>query len=175
MAQQDAHTLYGSTNEASCIPDASLIGNAFPIGDHLADALMLWECYENKPAEGTSLILRFETCDLAIQPGHSNKLQFNPIATSAATQPPTSEDACLAWMPDAALIEALGQKVLEAHFEESECSIKLEECTIHIKAKNGSVLSETEARAASPQASSANSPDSRQPGFSGQQCAQSCP
>lgn len=175
MAQQNAHTLYGGTNEASCVPDASPIGNAFPVGDYLADTLMLWECYENKPAEGAPLVLRFETCDLVIQPSRSNKLQFSLIAANAATPPPTSEDACLAWMPAAAFAETLGQKVLEAHFEESECSIKLEEYTVHIKAKNGSVLGKTEAKAASPRANSVDSSDNRQPDSSVQQCAQSCP
>ena len=70
MARKNARTLYGSTDRSSCVPSA-LRETAIPplgnlAGQYLADALTVWECYANAPAEGAPLLLRFEEFDLAL-------------------------------------------------------------------------------------------------------------
>ena len=94
MAANDAHTLYGNTNETSSIPDArpaagpvydqahSLVlsasfkasSPASPgtlTGQALVDASIIWECYGDIPAKGTPMLLRFDDADLVVSPHDS--------------------------------------------------------------------------------------------------------
>lgn len=107
MAANDAHTLYGSTNETSSIPDAQPA--AGPTFDHahnlvlsasfkapsptdpstlagqtLVDALVIWECYGNLPAAAAPILLRFDDADLVVSPHDSGiALWIGSLDTSA--------------------------------------------------------------------------------------------
>ncbi|OUO89615.1 hypothetical protein B5F40_10290 [Gordonibacter sp. An230] len=88
MAENGMHSLYGSTNDSSSVPDASshpgpafdakgclVLADSFKVSPadvlanietlHLADVLALWECHEGNWARDSPLLLRFEECDLA--------------------------------------------------------------------------------------------------------------
>lgn len=94
MTANDIHSLYGSTNETSSIPDAQpAAGPAFDqahnlvlsasfktpsstdpstlTGQTLVDALVIWECYSDLPAAGAPVLLRFDDADLIVSPHDS--------------------------------------------------------------------------------------------------------
>lgn len=91
MTANDIHSLYGSTNETSSIPDAQpAAGPAFDQAHNLVlsasfkapfptdpstltdqtlvDALVIWECYGDLPAAGAPVLLRFDDADLVVSP-----------------------------------------------------------------------------------------------------------
>lgn len=134
MARTHAHSLYGTSNESSCVPDALLRGT------FLADALVEWECYQQKPLENGPLVLRFETCDVSFSAEAGMlSLAAGPVDTRAC---PAGPNTCATWIPDASLASALGQKVLgAARLTPSSFEVHLEECCILIKAQDGHVAS----------------------------------
>lgn len=99
MEQRSAHSLYGSTDESSCVPDASIqAGPAYDIdgslvlresfqancsraldgvqGQYLADTLTAWDCLSNRKMENAPLLLRFEDFDVVISADSEGCLAF---------------------------------------------------------------------------------------------------
>lgn len=91
MTANDIHSLYGSTNETSSIPDAQpasepaldqahnlVLSASFKapsatcpstlIGQTFVDALVIWECYGDLPAAAAPILLRFDDADLVVSP-----------------------------------------------------------------------------------------------------------
>lgn len=99
MEQRSAHSLYGSTDESSCVPDASIqAGPAYDIdgslvlresfqancsraldgvqGQYLADTMTAWDCLSNRKMENAPLLLRFEDFDVVISAYSEGRLAF---------------------------------------------------------------------------------------------------
>lgn len=99
MAESNAHSLHGSTNDSSSIPDSSLdpgpaydeegsliLAKSFKAsasdaldgiaGQRLADAFAIWECYSDQQAGNSPLLLRFEACDLVAAIGEDGLLSL---------------------------------------------------------------------------------------------------
>lgn len=151
MATQSLHTLYGSTNEQSSVPDAPFPEpyEADPLetmskrlrGSDLADALMGWECYSDAPLAGAPLVLRFEHCDLEVSAqGDALRLATGCVDTASAQALQVDEAACPAWVPHGGLAPALGQKVTGIQRDTaSALRINLETYRIAVTAEHGSV------------------------------------
>lgn len=140
MAEQNARSLFGSTNDSSSVPDASL---ARLIGDHLADALVVWECYRDEPLEHTPLVLRFGACDLVVSTANGDTLALRLGSVDTTQTPeiaaPACEELCPAWMPADALADALGQRVMGVAIQKAICELTLEDCRIRLAARGSAV------------------------------------
>lgn len=99
MGQRNTHSLYGSTDKSSCVPDASTkAGPAYDIdgslvlresfqvscsraldgvpGQYLADALTVWDCLAKRRMERAPLLLRFEDFDVVFSADSEGRLAF---------------------------------------------------------------------------------------------------
>lgn len=163
MARESARQLYGSTNKSSCVPGAGkkLSRNRSRKdlrglqGQYLADALMVWDCYERAPRTDCPILLRFENGDY-VASSYEQELVIEPQAgdiCSTAPRPALAADAarlddadcaaqddCLVWLPAREFSAALGQQVVNVFVDSQEATvIVLEDCYLRLKPQGSSV------------------------------------
>ena len=116
MMQENARSLFGDTDEVSCVPDALLsrdvrdvgpvydvdgalilaesfsAGGSTALGDlhgaRLADAFCIWECYADARAKESPLLLRFDDFDViaVASPQGPRAVWRGVVDTSAAVK-----------------------------------------------------------------------------------------
>lgn len=124
-------------------------------GQYLADALMVWDCYERAPRTDCPILLRFENCDY-VASSHNQELVMEPQrgGTFAVTSEQVNLESlsvpddlhsraqgdCLVWLPAREFSSALGQQVINVFNDtQGAAVIVLEDCYIRLKPAGSTV------------------------------------
>lgn len=129
--------------------DASVLDNL--AGCRLADALVVWECYEGKRLAAAPLLLRFERFDLVFSTGADDAGAFwrgtldtecglRACAGATEADAKANERTCPAWVSEPSLWRLAGAQVVQAPArEKGRCAIAFDEAELVLEAKGGEV------------------------------------